>query len=411
MLFSDTRISIRFGGKMEAYLDYNATTPLDPLVAEEMRPFLSGEFGNASSFHKKGQAARNAVELARERIADFLEIEPGDLIFTSGGTEADNLALKGTLERQASTTNRRHLVVSTIEHQAVLHPAQTLEKNGFKVSYVPVTGDGLVDLDALKSVVTDETALVSIMHANNETGVIQPIEEIARIAHAKGALFHTDAVQSFGKIPINIEKTGIDLMTISAHKICGPKGAGALYIRKGLKIKAALHGGHQEKNIRPGTENVAAIAGFGRAAELAAKNQKEESAGVLRLRDKLFSGLKESISGIQLNGDLGKRVTNTLNISFEGLDGETLLMNLDLKNIYVSTGSACTAGSVEPSHVLIAMGLSDKLARAAIRFSLGRFTTEREIDYALAEIPSIVERLRKASTEKNADRHSLPSSF
>ncbi|MGH7198251.1 MAG: cysteine desulfurase family protein [Candidatus Omnitrophota bacterium] len=383
---------------MEAYLDYNATSPMDPAVSQAMIPYLSGHFGNPSSFHKMGQASRHAVESAREIIADSLGVEPGDIIFTSGGTEADNLAVKGAMEWLGD--KRKHLVVSTIEHQAVLHPAQYLAKRSVKVSFIPVRPNGIVDLDALKEAVTDDTALVSVMHVNNETGTIQPVREIAAIAHAKGALFHTDAVQSFGKMDFDAETLGADLISLSAHKICGPKGIGALYVKKGLKLKPVTHGGHQEKNIRPGTENVAAIAGFGRAAELAAKNRGPEARRVGQLRDKLSDGLQRSVSHVRVNGDDRDRIYNTLNLSFEGLDGETLLMNLDLKNIYVSTGSACTAGSVEPSHVLIAMGLPEKLARAAIRFSLGRFTTDEEIDHALNEIPSIVERLRKASTEK-----------
>ncbi len=383
---------------MEAYLDYNATTPVDPLVLREMQPFFSGEFGNASSFHQKGQASRHAIDLARERIADTLGIEPGDIVFTSGGTEADNLAVKGTMEWLSD--KRKHLVVSTIEHQAVLHAAQYLEKKGYRVSYAPVNAQGLVDLDYLKKTVTEETALVSILHANNEVGTIQPIGEIAKLAHEKGALFHTDAVQSFGKCSLDLEEAAVDMMSLSAHKICGPKGAGALFVRKGLKIKPMFHGGHQEKNVRPGTENVAAIVGFGKAAELAFEYRDKESARVLALREKLHGGLKTMISGIRLNGHPEKRLYTTLNLSFEGLDGETLLINFDLQNIYVSTGSACTAGSVEPSHVLLAMGISEKLGRAAIRFSLGRFTTEKEVAYALECIPPIVERLRAASTAK-----------
>lgn len=371
---------------------------MDPAVSQAMIPYLSGHFGNPSSFHKMGQASRHAVESARETIADLLKVEPGDIIFTSGGTEADNLAIKGTMEWLGD--KRKHLVVSTIEHQAVLHPAQYLGKHGYKVTFVPVHSNGIVDLEALRKAVTEETALVSVMYVNNETGAIQPVREIAQIAHAKGALFHTDAVQSFGKLEMDVEALGADLISISAHKICGPKGTGALYVKKGLKLKPVTHGGHQEKNIRPGTENVAAIVGFGRAAALAAAHHAEEAERVAALRDRLFDGLEQLVPGIRLNGDPARRIYSTLNVSFEGLDGETLLMNLDLKNIYVSTGSACTAGSVEPSHVLIAMGLPEKLARATIRFSLGRFTTEEEIDYALAEIPPIVERLRKVSTEK-----------
>lgn len=383
---------------MEAYLDYNSTSPIDPEVLEAMKPFLTTQFGNASSFHKKGQAARNGVEDARESIASYMGVEPGDIIFTSGGTESDNLAIKGTMELLSH--KRKGLVVSTIEHQAVLHAAKYLESKGVRVTYVPVHPDGVIDLARLAEAVDEETALVSIMHVNNETGVIQPVSEIAKIAHAKGAYFHTDAVQSFGKAGFDIEEGGVDMISISSHKICGPKGSGALYVRKGLKIKAQLHGGHQEKNLRPGTENVAAIAGFGRAVQLLSESALTDLQRVGAYRNVLHTGLVAAIPGTRLNGHPSKRVYNTFNLSFDGLDGETLLMNLDLKNICVSTGSACTAGSVEPSHVLLAMGVSDKLARAAIRFSLGRFTTEAEITYALTEIPPVVERLRSASTQK-----------
>ena len=381
---------------MEAYLDYNATTPVDPAVFDAMKPYLSLEFANASSFHRKGQAARHAIESAREKIADELAVEPGDIIFTSGGTEADNLALRGTMVSRLA--ERKHLVVSSIEHQAVLHTAKYLSCLGCEVSVVPVNANGIVDLAKLKSTVTEHTSLVSLMHVNNEVGTIQPIEEAARIAHEKGAYFHVDAVQSFGRMAIHPEEAGIDLLSISAHKICGPKGSGALYIRKGIKIRPVFYGGHQEKNIRPGTENVAAIAGFGKAVEVTQENHETESKRVRALRDALEKGITQKIPGVRLNGDPKMRIYNTLNMSYEGLDGETLLMNLDLKNIYVSTGSACTAGSLEPSHVLIAMGLPEKLARATIRFSLGRFTTEREVDYVLAELPAIVERLRKSAT-------------
>ncbi|MBI2094992.1 MAG: cysteine desulfurase [Candidatus Omnitrophica bacterium] len=383
---------------MEAYLDYNATTPLDPRVLEEMRPYLEGRYGNASSFHRKGQESRHAVELARERVAARLGVEPGDILFTSGGTEADNLAVRGTV--MARLLQRRHLAVSAVEHQAVLHTAAHLEKRGCRVSYVPVDSQGIVRLDELTKAVSEETAVVSLMHANNETGAIQPVGEAARIAHAKGALLHVDAVQSFGKLPVDPEAIGADFVAVSAHKICGPKGAGALYIRKGVKLESLLHGGHQEKNIRPGTENVAGIVGLGKAAELLGEPEREEErTRVLRLRERLEEGIRKAVPDVRLNGPVSGRARNTLNLAFPGLDGETLLMNLDFKNIYVSTGSACTAGSVEPSHVLLAMGLSEKLARAAIRFSLGRFTTEEEIEYALREIPPIIERLRKAATE------------
>lgn len=383
---------------MKAYLDYNATSPVDPAVFEVMKTCLTVEFGNASSFHKRGQKARHAVEDARERLARELAVEPGDIIFTSGGTESDNLAVRGVVMKHI--VDRRHLVVSAIEHHAVLHTAMHLEKRKVGLAVVPVRPNGVIDLDALKDAVTDQTALVSLMHANNETGTIQPVKEAAKIAHAKGALFHVDAVQTFGKIKVRPEEIGADLLTLSAHKICGPKGAGALYIKKGVKIEALLHGGHQEKNIRPGTENVAGIAGFGKAADLIRHNQPEESARVGALCEKLADGLRGSIDGIQFNGDLKDRIYNTLNVSFEGIDGEMLLVNLDLSGICVSTGSACTAGSVEPSHVLVALGLPETMIRSAIRFSIGRFTTPEEIDHVLAELPKIVQKLRKHSTHK-----------
>src|SRR3990167_5594584 len=291
---------------MNAYLDYNSTTPLDPEAFEAMRPFLTENFGNASSFHQKGQNARHAVESAREMLADYLEVEPGDIIFTSGGTEADNLAVKGTLEWLRD--KRRHLVVSAIEHQAVLHPAQYLATQGISVSIVPVDSYGIIDLNALEKEVTDKTALVSVMHVNNEVGTIQPIKEAARIAHDKGALFHTDAVQSLGKIKFNPEELGVDMASMSGHKIYGPKGVGALFVKKGLKIKSMVHGGHQEKNVRPGTENVAAIAGFGKAVELLIKNQDTESKRVAVLRNLLHDGLSRKIPGLRLNRSEERRV-------------------------------------------------------------------------------------------------------
>ncbi len=381
---------------MQIYLDNNATTPMDPEVFRTMDSFTREHFGNPSSFHRMGQAARHAIEEAREIIASTLGTEPGDLIFTSGGTEADNLAIKGVMEECQAT--RKRLVVSAIEHQAVLHPAQILKSKGFDVRVIPVTAAGLVDLEQLRTNVDSTTALVSIMHANNELGTIQRIQEIARIAHDHGALFHTDAVQSFGKLELDCEEMAADLVSISAHKIYGPKGIGALCIRKGVKLKAQLHGGHQEKNIRPGTENAAAIVGFGAATKRCLLLGAEDATRIQSLRDRLEESLLKSIPGSRLNGDKRNRLYNTCNISFEGLDGETLLVNLDLKNIYASTGSACTAGSVEPSHVLLALGIGEKLARSAIRFSPGRFTTPAEIDTALKEIPAIIDKLRKAST-------------
>ena len=380
---------------MQAYLDYNSTSPLDPEVQKAIAEAFP--LANPSSFHQAGQKARHAIEATRETIARELGVEPGDIVLTSGGTESDNLAVRGVV--MARLAERKHLAVSTIEHQAVLHTAQHLEKRRCPVSYVPVDQRGVVRLEELEKAVTDQTALVSLMHVNNETGMIQPVMEAARIAHAKGAYFHVDAVQSFGKLPLDPEALGADLLSVSAHKICGPKGAGALYVKKGVRIEALLHGGHQEKNVRPGTENVLGIVGFGKAIEIIRRVRNEEAARVKTLRDRLERTLFDKIADVRLNGDPGDQIYNTSNLSFEGIDGETLLMNLDLKGICVSTGSACTAGSVEPSHVLLAMGIPEKTARAAIRFSLGRFTTDEEVDYTLEVVPQVVEKLRKASTE------------
>lgn len=382
---------------METYLDYNATSPIDPAVFEAMEPYLKEHFANASSFHQKGQSARNAVEEAREHLADSLSVESGDLFFTSGGTESDNLAIKGALAAQEQK-GRKQLLVSAFEHQAVLHPAQMLAKSGFDLKLIPVSHEGMVDVDFIRSQITDKTALVSVMHVNNEVGTIQPVKEIAGLCQKAGALFHVDAVQSFGKMSVKPADWGVDLLTISAHKICGPKGAGALYIRKGVKLKSQLQGGHQEKNIRPGTENVVSIVGFGKASQLYESKRSTESVSVQKLRDKLQEGLFQKLPSIHLNGHPKMRIYNTLNISFDGVDGETLLVNLDLEKIFVSTGSACTAGSVEASHVLLAMGLDEKRARSAIRFSLGRFTTDDQIEYVLDSLPRIVSRLRKSST-------------
>lgn len=382
---------------MEAYLDYNATTPVDPAVFEAMRPYFTQHFANASSFHQKGQAARHAIEEARERVAASLSVEAGDIFFTSGGTESDNLSIKGALLAQEEK-GRRHLLVSAFEHQAVLSPAQVLARSGYPVEFIPVSRDGFIDIDFVRQKISDKTALVSVMHVNNEIGTIQPIQELASICQRSGAAFHVDAVQSFGKMEVKPSEWSADLVSLSAHKICAPKGVGALYIRKGIKIRSLFHGGHQEKNIRPGTENVAGIVGMGKAVQLCETNRADETKRVKKLRDKLQAALTQKISGIHLNGHDERRIYNTLNLSFDGIDGETLLVNLDLDKICVSTGSACTAGSVEPSHVLLAMGLGEKRARSAIRFSLGRFTTDAEIDHVLEAIPRIVARLRRSST-------------
>ena len=356
-------------------------------------------YANPSSFHARGQRCRHAIEEARETIASEIGAEPGDLVFTSGGTEADNLAVKGVMAVQKEK-GRDHLVISSVEHQAVLHPAEFLRSHGYSITVVPVDRRGHVDLEALGKAVNARTGLVSVMHANNEVGTYQDVQAVSRIAHAAGALFHVDAVQTFGKIRLSAEDLGADLISLSSHKICGPKGTGALYAKKGVKLRALLHGGHQEKNVRPGTENVHGIFGFARAVQVASELREVEMRRVHALRDQLERGLLTALGGLSVNGDEHARLYNTTSLTFDGLDGETLLMNLDLKGIYVSTGSACTAGSVEPSHVLLAMGLSEKAARGTIRFSLGRFSTDTEVDHVLKELPPIVDRLRAAHTGK-----------
>lgn len=378
------------------YLDYNATAPLDRRVLDRMMPYLTDVYANASSFHRAGQEARHGIERAREILAAELGVEPGDILFTSGGTESDNLAIKGLLG--AARSPRNGLVLSAIEHQAVLHPAQKLAAAGVPVRIVPCGRDGRVDLELLRQAIDETTLLVSLMHVNNETGVFQPVREAARLAHDQGAVFHCDAVQSFGKLALDPMEWGIDLLSLSAHKICGPKGAGALYVRKGIKLAAQQHGGHQEKNIRPGTENVASLVGFGEAVRLASAERAVERRRVEGLRDRLLEGARRRLTGMTLNGESAERMYNVLNLTFEGIDGETLLMNLDLEGVCVSTGSACTAGSVEPSHVLLAMGLGASAARSTIRLSLGRFTTESDIDGALCALETVVPRLRSSAT-------------
>ena len=378
------------------YLDYNATAPLDRRVLERMMPYLTDVYANASSFHRAGQEARHGIERSREIIASELGVEPGDILFTSGGTESDNLAIKGLVGPARSPRNG--LVISAVEHQAVLHPAQRLAAAGVPVRIVPCGRDGRVDPERLRQAVDETTLLVSLMHVNNETGVLQPVREAARLAHERGAIFHCDAVQSFGKLPLDPDAWDIDLLSMSAHKICGPKGAGALYVRKGIKLMAQQHGGHQEKNIRPGTENVAAIVGFGEAVRLASAERAVERARVEGLRDRLLAGVRKGLQGMTLNGESAERMYNVLNLTFDGIDGETLLMNLDLEGVCVSTGSACTAGSVEPSHVLLAMGLEASAARSTVRLSLGRFTTESDVDGAVRALGTVVPRLRSGAT-------------
>jgi len=384
---------------MRVYLDYNATTPVAPAVLEAMLPFLSDNFGNAGSVHTPGQRARAAVDAARESVAALIGAKPSEIVFTSGGTEADNLALFGSVA--SSTKPRKHIITTAIEHHAILHSCEELERQGVEVTVVPVgqsgSSQGIVDPEGIRRALRPETILITVMHANNELGVIQPIEEIGRIAAAAGVRFHCDAVQSAGKVPLDVNRLGVDLLSISAHKFCGPKGVGALYVRSGTALAPRFFGGHAERDRRPGTENVPGIVGIGKAAELARNLLAEDSARISALRDRLETALLERVPTARVNGDRTHRVPNTTNMSFPGAGGEALLISLDLQGIACSTGAACSSGSTEPSHVLLASGLSRDDARSSLRFSLGRPTTAEEIDYAISVIPSVVERIRALS--------------
>ena len=380
---------------MRIYLDYNATTPVDPAVLEAMLPYFAENFGNASSIHSPGQRARGAVDGARASVAGFLGAKPSEVVFTSGGTEADNLALFGVLT--ASQESRKHVITTAIEHHAVLNAAQALEKLGVEVTYIPVGREGIVDPEDIRRAIKPETILISVMHANNELGTIQPIEEIGRIAAAAKVYFHCDAVQTAGRIPLDVNRLGVDLLSISAHKIYGPKGTGALYVRQGTPLEPQFYGGHHERDRRPGTENVPGIVGLGKAAELARKNLMTDCARVTSLRNRLGDALLATCSEARVNGNRAHRVSNTSNISFPAAGGEALVIALDLQGIACSTGAACSSGAVGPSHVLMAIGLSPDEARSSLRFSLGRTTTAEEIDQVIALIPQAVERLRALS--------------
>ena len=374
------------------YFDHNATTPIDPQVLDAMMPALREVSGNASSIHSFGQDARLLVESARLQVADFLRCEPKDVVFTSGGTESDNLAILGAV--RAAAGGRKHVVTTTIEHPAVLQTCRQLEREGVSVDYVPVGPSGVVDLALLRAALRPETVLVSVMHANNELGTIQPVTGIAEAAHAVGALFHSDAVQSAGKLPIDVDALGVDLLTISGHKIYAPKGVGALYVRKGVDIESIQFGGRHERARRPGTENVAGIVGLGAACELAMQRLAEESARQAALRDRLERAILDQIANTWVNAAGSPRTPNTANIGFGGIEGEPLLISLDLKGFAVSSGAACSSGAVEPSHVLLAIGLSREQARSCLRLSIGHGTVEEDIDRFLAALPAVVERLR-----------------
>jgi len=397
------------------YLDHNATTPVEPDVLKAMLPYLSGEFGNAASIHTFGQKARSAVETAREQVASLVGARPQEIVFTSGGTEADNHAIFGAvaalvswpaarsknplddLETRFPIAHPKHVITSSIEHEAVLNTCQQLEKQGVAVTYLPVGREGLISPEHVRQAIRKETTLITVMHANNELGTVQPLEEIGRIAAEADVYFHTDAVQSAGKVPIDVNALGLDLLALSGHKFYGPKGVGALYVRGGTRLQQLLYGGHHQRGFRPGTENVAGIVGLGKAAEIAGKSLSEDAGRISTLRDRLEQGLLSRVPHAQANGARAARTPNTANIMFPGIEGEALVIALDLKGLACSTGAACSSGAVEPSHVLTAIGLTPDEARASLRFSLGRHTTAADIQFALEVVPAAVEQLRELS--------------
>jgi cysteine desulfurase len=395
------------------YLDYNATTPVDPQVLDAMLPYFSADFANASSIHTPGQRARAAVETAREQVAALIGARPQEIVFTSGGTESDNHAIFGVASLSStsstsftSSTSSPHIITTTIEHEAVLNACQALEKQGASVTYLPVDHEGLISLSSVRSAIRPETALITIMHANNELGTVQPLEEIGRIAKEHKIYLHTDAVQSTGKIPVDVKAQNVDLLSLSGHKLYAPKGVGALYVRSGTRLRQLLYGGHHQRGFRPGTENVAGIVALGKAAELAQASLASDAKHVSTLRDKLERGLLDRIPQIRVNGARAPRTPNTTNIMFAGIEGEALVIALDLKGLACSVGAACSSGAVEPSHVLTAIGLSQEEAKSSLRFSLGRHTTESEIDFALEVITAAVAQLRALSpTYQKAASH------
>jgi cysteine desulfurase len=379
----------------QIYLDHAATTPMAQEVLEAMLPYFTERYGNPSSLHAFGQDAKEGIEQARQTIAEFIHANPDEIVFTGSGTESDNTVIKGVAHTLRAKGN--HIVTSAIEHHAIHEPLHFLEQQGYQVTYLAVDGNGLVDPDAVKKAITNKTILVSVMHANNEIGTIEPIAEIGRIAHEAGVLFHTDAVQTFGHVPIDVDALGIDLLSASAHKLYGPKGVGLLYIRKGTRIAPLLHGGDQEKRRRASTQNVPGIVGFGKAVELAGAEMGTEAARQTVLRNALIEGLLGSIPDSRLNGHPRQRLPNNANVSIAFIEGEAMLLNLDMEGIAVSTGSACTSSSLEPSHVLTAIGLSHELAHGSLRFTLGRATTQEEIEQVMRVLPGIVKKLRAMS--------------
>jgi len=378
---------------VRVYFDYNATTPLAPEVMDAVATATRDVFGNASSVHHFGQQAKAALDDARSAVAALIDADPSEVVFTSGGTESDNFAIRGATEAQ-EPSGRRHLIASAIEHEAVLNTLKALGRRGWRTTLLPVEPSGIVSPDRLRDAIDGDTAVVSVMHANNEIGTIQPIAALAAIAHEHRALFHTDAVQSVGKIPVDVRALGADLLSLSAHKFNGPKGVGVLWIKRGTRLLPTMTGGKHERNRRAGTENVPAVAGLGVAARLAAGKLSAEASRVSALRDRLEAGILASVSGTVVNGASDARVPNTTNISFDRVEAESLLIALDLAGVAVSTGSACSSGTLEPSHVLRAMGLPAHRTQNSLRFSLGMFSTEGEVDYTIAVLPRLVEKLR-----------------
>lgn len=377
------------------YLDYAATTPTHPDVVKAMLPYFSEVFGNPSTIYACGQEAKGAMEAARVKVAGLIGATDEEIVFTSGGTEADNFALEGVAFANENKGN--HIITSSIEHHAILETAKFLERRGFSVTYLPADTHGLVDPDDLRRAITDKTILISVMHASNEVGTIQPIAEIGRIAKGAGVYFHTDAVQTAGHIPIDVNELGVDLLSISAHKLYGPKGVGALYIRKGTKLVSFMHGGGQERNRRASTENVAGIIGLAEAVEICQREMGQEAKRLTNLRDQLTKGIMERIDHTYLNGHPSQRLPNNVNVSIEFVEGESMCLNLDLEGICASTGSACSSSSLEPSHVLLAIGIPPERAHSSLRFTLGKWTTEDDINRVLEVLPRIVGKLRAMS--------------
>ena len=378
------------------YLDYNATTPLRPEVRDAMMPYLTEAFGNSSSIHAYGREARTAIDTAREQVADLIGAKsPSEIVFTGSGTEADNHAIKGLTELEKSRgKGNHHIITSSVEHHAVLHTCQYLEQRDFEVTYLPVDRYGRIRIEQLREAVRDTTVLISIMHVNNENGTVQPLEEICEIAQEYEIPFHTDAVQSVGKLEMNVQELGVNLLAFSGHKIYAPKGIGVLYIRRGTRLANLVHGGAHERNRRAGSENVPAIVGLGIAADLAKQEQNAYAQHLDALTQRLREGLDADIDRLHYNGHPDHCAPGTLNVSFEAVEGESLILRLDMEGICVSTGSACTSGSMEPSHVLAALGLPPRLAQGTVRFSLGRNTTEAEIDDVIAKLPKVIQQMR-----------------